>query len=43
MSQNHYVTKTKRRQRSGKRMNPAKATMAALRKRAEAEAKKESK
>jgi len=43
MAQNHYVTKTKRRQRSGKRMNPAPATMAALRKRAAAEAKKESK
>jgi hypothetical protein len=31
MSQNHYTTKGKRRQKSGKRKDPSKATMAALR------------
>jgi len=40
MSQNHYVTKTKRRQKSGKRKDPTAATMAKLRERATAEAKK---
>jgi hypothetical protein len=40
MAQNHYVTKTKRRQKSGKRKDPSAATMKALRKLAAAEAKK---
>ncbi len=31
MSQNHYVTKTKRRQKSGKRKDSTAATMAKLR------------
>jgi len=39
MSQNHYVTKTKRRQKSGKRKDPAAATMAKLRQLAAAESK----
>ena len=39
MAQNHYVTKTKRRQKSGKRKDPSAATMAKLRQRAEAQAK----
>ena len=40
MAQNHYVTKTKRRQKSGKRKDPSKATMATLRQLAAADAKK---
>jgi hypothetical protein len=40
MAQNHYVTKTKRRNKSGKRKDVATATMAKLRERAAAEAKK---
>jgi hypothetical protein len=40
MAQNHYVTKTKRRQKSGKRKDPAAATMAKLRQLKAAEAKK---
>jgi len=43
MSQNHYVTKTKRRQKSGKRKDPTAATMAKLRQLAAADAKKQSK
>lgn len=43
MAQNHYVTKTKRRQKSGKRKDPSKATMATLRQLAAADAKKSSK
>lgn len=39
MAQNHYVTKTKRRQKSGKRKDPSQATMAKLRQLAAAEAK----
>jgi hypothetical protein len=39
MAQNHYVSKTKRRQKSSKRKDPSAATMAALRK-LEAAAKK---
>lgn len=39
MAQNHYVTKTKRRNKSGKRKDPSKATMAALRQRATAQGK----
>jgi len=39
MAQNHYVTKTKRRQKSNKRKDPAAATMAKLRERAAAQAK----
>jgi len=39
MSQNHYVTKPKRRAKSGKRKDPSAATMAKLRQRAAAEAK----
>jgi hypothetical protein len=31
MAQNHYVTKTKRRNKSGKRKDPAVATMAKIR------------
>jgi hypothetical protein len=31
MAQNHYVTKTKRRNKSGKRKDPAAATMAKIR------------
>jgi len=31
MAQNHYVSKTKRRPKSGRRQNPAQATMAKLR------------
>jgi len=38
MSQNHYVTKPKRRAKSGKRKDPSAATMAKLRQRAAAEA-----
>jgi len=40
MAQNHYVTKTKRRNKSGKRKDPSAATMAKLRQRAAAEGKK---
>ena len=40
MAQNHYVTQTKRRNKSGKRKDPSAATMAKLRERAAAEAKK---
>jgi hypothetical protein len=40
MAQNHYVTKTKRRNKSGKRKDPSAATMAKLRERAAAESKK---
>lgn len=40
MAQNHYVTKPKRRNKSGKRKNPSAATMAKLRERATAEVKK---
>jgi len=40
MAQNHYTTKTKRRQKSGKRKDPAAATMAKLRELRAAEAKK---
>jgi hypothetical protein len=32
VAQNHYTTKTKRRQKNGKRKDPSAATMAALRK-----------
>jgi hypothetical protein len=39
MAQNHYVTKTKRRQKSGKRKDPSQATMAKLRQLAAAQAK----
>jgi len=39
MAQNHYVTKTKRRNKSGKRKDPSAATMAKLRQLAAAEAK----
>ncbi len=38
MAQNHYVTKTKRRQVSGKRKDPSAATMAKNRELAAAEA-----
>lgn len=40
MAQNHYVTKAKRRQKSSKRKDSSAATMAKLRERAAAEAKK---
>jgi len=40
MAQNHYVTKTKRRNKSGKRKDPSAATMARVRELAAAEAKK---
>jgi hypothetical protein len=43
MAKNHYVTKTKRRNKSGKRQDPSQATMAKLRERAAAEAKTSSK
>jgi hypothetical protein len=43
MAQNHYVTKTKRRNKSGKRKDPSAATMARMRELAAAEAKKSSK
>jgi hypothetical protein len=43
MAQNHYVTKPKRRNKSGKRKDPSSATMAKLRERAAAEANKSSK
>ena len=38
MAKNHYVTKTKRRNKSGKRKDPSHATMTKLRKLASAEA-----
>jgi hypothetical protein len=40
MAQNHYVTKAKRRQKSGKRKDTGAATMATLRKLAAADTKK---
>jgi hypothetical protein len=40
MAQNHYTTKTKRRNKSGKRKDPSQATMAKLRELTAAEAKK---
>jgi hypothetical protein len=43
MAQNHYLTKGKRRRKSGKRKDPSAATMAALRQLAAADAKKSSK
>lgn len=43
MAQNHYVTKTKRRQKSGKRKDPSKATMAKLKQLAAADLKQSSK
>jgi hypothetical protein len=43
MAQNHYVTKTKRRKKSGKRKDPSQATMAALRRLAAADAGKSGK
>lgn len=39
MAQNHYVTKTKRRTKSGKRKDPSAATMARIRQLAAAQAK----
>jgi hypothetical protein len=43
MAQNHYVTKRKRRTKSGKRMDPSAATMARLRELAAADTKKSKK
>ena len=43
MSQNHYTTKTKRRQKNSKRKDPSAATMAKLRELAAADAKKAAK
>jgi hypothetical protein len=43
MSQNHYTTKTKRRNKSGKRKDPSATTMARLRELAAADAKKSGK
>jgi len=43
MAQNHYVTKAKRRQKNKNRKDPSRATMATLRRLAQAEAKKSSK
>lgn len=43
MAQNHYVTKTKRRNKSGKRKDPSAATMARLRQLAAADGRKASK
>ena len=43
MAQNHYVTKTKRRPKNSNRKDPAAATMAKLRERAAAEAKRSGK
>ncbi|HET9305434.1 MAG TPA: hypothetical protein VFO46_05345 [Candidatus Sulfotelmatobacter sp.] len=43
MAQNHYVTKTKRRTKSGKRKDPSAATMARIRQLAAAQAKSSSK
>ena len=42
VAQNHYVTKTKRRNKSGKRKDPSATTMAKLRERAAAAAGKKS-
>lgn len=42
MAQNHYSTKPKRRQKSGKRKDPSATTMATLRRLAAADAKKSS-
>jgi hypothetical protein len=42
MAKNHYVTKTKRRNKNSKRKNFSQATMAKLRAHAAAEAKKSS-
>ncbi|HEV3512517.1 MAG TPA: hypothetical protein VGS05_12495 [Candidatus Sulfotelmatobacter sp.] len=39
MAQNHYVTKTKRRNKSGKRKDPSAATMAKIRELAAAQTK----
>jgi hypothetical protein len=43
VAQNHYTTKTKRRNKNKDRKDPSQATMAALRKSAAAEAKKSGK
>jgi hypothetical protein len=43
VSQNHYVTKRKRRNKNKDRKDPSNATMAALRKSAATEAKKSAK
>ncbi|MGC2473766.1 MAG: hypothetical protein WA485_05480 [Candidatus Sulfotelmatobacter sp.] len=43
MAQNHYVSKTKRRVKSGKRKDPSAATMAKLRKLAAADTQKSGK
>ena len=43
MSQNHYVTKTKRRQKNKNRKDPSRATMTTLRRLAAADAKKSAK
>jgi hypothetical protein len=43
MAQNHYVTKTKRRSKSGKRKDPSRATMTKLRQLAAAESGKSGK
>jgi len=43
MAQNHYVTKTKRRNKSGKRKDPSHATMTKLRQLAAADAGKATK
>jgi len=43
MAQNHYTTKTKRRNKSKNRKDPSAATMAKLRQRAAAEAQKSGK
>jgi hypothetical protein len=43
MAQNHYTTKTKRRNKSGKRKDPSAATMARLRQLAAAETNKSGK
>ncbi len=43
MAQNHYVTKTKRRNKNGKRKDPSAATMAKLRQLAAAEVSKSGK
>jgi len=40
VSQNHYTTKPKRRKKNKNRKDPSQATMAALRERAAADAKK---
>jgi hypothetical protein len=43
MAKNHYVTKRKRRNKNSNRKDPSSATMAALRKRTAADAKKSDK